>query len=303
MLLFCVLMMRRPLRAWRQRASRARRSLPMPRLVPRLHHAKASAGGDLEGCIERACLPITGGGWEDLLRGRHVPEEKTPADVVGADIHARLCKGVLDIACGLQELHRHGFLVNDLKPSNVLVYALDFVERGARKPCELATRRKWRWSCQCLKIADLGLSTDWYVDEFGVARAGPRIGTPLYMAPEVKFGLRTGDVLTKASDSWLWGATAAETLRLRLEPDDFDAKGCARAVADLAPYSLELRDLVERCLSESPNARPPIDEIISIARAGLHEALLLQAQALSARSASLSAASARSSAAPSSALQ
>ena len=146
-------------------------------------------------------------------------------------------------ACGgLAESHRLGVWHRDLKPSNL------FLCNGAD-------------GVASIKILDFGLAGS-SCEEDSIDDAGMVMGTPSYMPPEQFRGLAGTD---GRSDVWSLGATLFELLTGRLPFDGASLAVTAQAVLTEAPAQLQahelviptgLEELVRRCLSKDPGARP-----------------------------------------------
>ena len=149
------------------------------------------------------------------------------------------------LAEGVAHMHRCRVLHRDLKPANVFL-----TSRG------------------CAKIGDLGLGRLLPLGELLEARS--RVGTPLYMAPEVLRGEPQG----APADAWGLGCMLYELAAL-VSP--FKERGGTLqtlfervAVARYAPlgegWSRGLRELVTRLLNADPAARAGVDEACDTAQ-------------------------------------
>ncbi|MEP6653468.1 MAG: alpha/beta fold hydrolase [Myxococcales bacterium] len=136
---------------------------------------------------------------------------------IGPDIAIRITR---QIAGALAHAHAHGVVHRDVKPSNIL---LD----GAGNA----------------HLADFGIAD--LLDE----GAGPRGGTPTFMAPELLRGARSGP----ASDQYALGRTLLEML-----VGGSIAAATEAALRDLPRgLPISLRDVVARALAIDPPARFP----------------------------------------------
>lgn len=148
------------------------------------------------------------------------------------------------ICDAIQHMHERRILHRDLKPANIFL-TLDGT----------------------IKVGDLGLSRE--LSEHTI-QAHSKVGTPLYMSPEV---LR-GDGYDFKSDIWSLGCLLYELAMLK---SPFKSEGLKlyalfqkisqgdyQAVPD--SYSQNLRDLTHSLLQTKPEDRPDINEICDIAR-------------------------------------
>ena len=155
------------------------------------------------------------------------------------------------IAAALAAMHARGIVHRDLKPSNVLVDG------------------------DVVKVADFGIAslaaqppddamdaTVSLADRSPITRTGAFMGTPLYMAPELEHGAGRA---TSAADVFSLGVVAYELLagRLPFTAPPVIARLQGRGAAMTTPLAdvrsdlpPELVRLVDRCLLESPDARP-----------------------------------------------
>ncbi|MBC8353810.1 MAG: protein kinase [Planctomycetes bacterium] len=154
----------------------------------------------------------------------------------------RLYDGLKQLAIGLNELHRHGKLHSDIKPSNVLVTTEGRVV-----------------------LVDFGLVAEITRDEDGRL---PRMiqGTPHYMAPEQV----ACSALTAASDWYAVGVMLYEVLTGRLPFNDKSVKAMLRKriEAPLAPNKRkpgvpkELSDLCMAMLEIDASNRPSTIDVL-----------------------------------------
>jgi serine/threonine protein kinase len=110
----------------------------------------------------------------------------------------------------------------------------------------------------------------YFVPIIGVAKvmktglAHTQIGTPYYMSPEIW----RGRCYDKKSDIWSLGCLAYEIAMLRRPFEARDERSLAQKIFHgyFSPmdrgFSADLVDLVRMCLSQDPNHRPSIDEIM-----------------------------------------
>ncbi len=157
------------------------------------------------------------------------------------------------IAAGLRVLHEQGIVHRDLKPANVLL------ARG-------------EGGSTIAKIADFGIARLRREDtvsgddetvsanqaESSLTRTGMIIGTPAYMAPELAHGARDA---TPAADMFSFGvmlhelSTGAHPFK---QPAVYAAYigVAAERLAPERPPPAWCAELIERCLSADPTARP-----------------------------------------------
>ena len=137
-----------------------------------------------------------------------------------------------DTAEGLNYLHKHGIVHQDIKPDNIL-------------------------------IDDDG---NYVLTDFGISNQADTKnmnGTPAYMAPE-RFGKNS--VSTPESDIWSLGATVFEMITGDVPFGDNG--GMIQAAGEKMPTlpknfkSQKINDLLIRCLDENPQNRPTAEEII-----------------------------------------
>lgn len=137
-----------------------------------------------------------------------------------------------DVAAGLEYLHDHNIIHQDIKPDNVLVDD----------------------NCNFL-LTDFGISKQ--IGAF--TNEGPTGGTRAYMAPE-----RYDGVVSKETDVWSLGATAVEMLTG--EPPFGEHGGIAQAQGEgMQPINKrlqpEVKKLIESMLNANPNLRPTASQI------------------------------------------
>ena len=154
----------------------------------------------------------------------------------------RIVEYISQIAGALQHMHEKRIMHRDLKPANI------FIDNNTD-----------------LKIGDLGLSRQLSSQTF---EAFSRVGTPLYMSPEVL----QGKGYDWKSDVWSMGCIAYELCMLRspFRQDDKEnlslydlfqriTKGQFPPLND--KYSPELRGIVEGMLKLDPDQRLSIDMV------------------------------------------
>jgi serine/threonine protein kinase len=151
------------------------------------------------------------------------------------------------VADAVQHLHSKRILHRDLKPANVFLTLQGTV-----------------------KVGDLGLSR--LLSE-NTLEAHSKVGTPLYMSPEVL----KGRGYERSSDIWSLGCILYELALLKspFKEEGLNLYELFRRITDpnfqYPPisdiYSFELRDLVDGMLMRDPNARPDIDEVVIRANA------------------------------------
>ncbi|KAJ9505040.1 hypothetical protein QJQ45_020198, partial [Haematococcus lacustris] len=176
-----------------------------------------------------------------------------------------------DVAMAMAYLHGCNILHRDLKPDNVL---LQTTPQGVVAKVS-ATARKTRM----LLVADLGLGAIMRAGQ--THHSGERVGTQLYIAPEVLQGRTSpaGDVYSFGVLAWelLHGCTAWDRLlQITQEPQhlqslaphprlfdhDWRPQPDPAAAARAQPVVKGLRDLVDCCLQRQPNTRPSFKELL-----------------------------------------
>jgi eukaryotic-like serine/threonine-protein kinase len=139
---------------------------------------------------------------------------------------------ILQACAGLEHAHAAGLVHRDIKPQNLLVRDDD-----------------------TLKIVDFGIARP--VDGTQLTLAGTILGTAAYLAPEQALGER----VTAAADLYSLGAVTYELLSGR-PPYEFESlaelpvKQREGPPPSIEGVSLELQDVVRRCLAPDPADRP-----------------------------------------------
>jgi len=151
----------------------------------------------------------------------------------------------LQVARGMQHIHRHNIVHGDLTTRNVL---LQHDSSGLQRT-------------PIAKVSDFGLSVK--LDRCQNHISNHRAGTPLYMAPEVGLHGR----LSKASDVYSFGIILWELFHLSLPaPVSFSkVVACRKGPPRFSricpmPYAL----LCAVCLSPHPSDRPDFDQLVEI---------------------------------------
>ena len=180
-------------------------------------------------------LPPTG---YDIFQGQpylvmQYCENGSCSSMAGRADEQDVVKFLHDVAAGLEYLHDHDIIHQDIKPDNIL---LDD-------------------NCNFL-VTDFGISVASTGGEAGAAASG---GTRAYMAPE-SFKGTTG----KASDVWSLGATAVELLTGN--PPYGEHGGLLQAEGEPLPelpasLSPEVKGIILACLAEDPERRITASEI------------------------------------------
>ena len=155
------------------------------------------------------------------------------------------------IASAINHMHKKRTMHRDLKPANIFLTA-----KGV------------------IKIGDLGLGR--YLSE-ATMEAFTKVGTPLYMSPEM-LNSKKGGGYTWKSDIYSLGCVLYELAMLRApfkEPGMTFQELCKRVIRgdyeDLPKvFSREMRDLVDAMLSVDPDDRPELGEICAVS-SSMHE--------------------------------
>jgi serine/threonine-protein kinase len=158
---------------------------------------------------------------------------------------ARAARLGAQIAAGLAEAHRHGFVHRDVKPSNMLVYRS---KAGAER----------------LRILDFGVvgrSAD--SGDTQITGSGMLVGTPVYMAPEQA---RHPSEVTAAADVYALGVLLYEMISgappfESPKPIDLYIKHSVETPRPLPPCD-GLDVLVAWMLAKDPADRPPDADLV-----------------------------------------
>ncbi|MEO8183411.1 MAG: protein kinase [Deltaproteobacteria bacterium] len=222
---------------WLKQEFRALRGISHPNLV-RLHELFA----DDEQAFFTMDL-IDGVPFDQFVRGNGTPGSRRLAwqpTVLGQRAEESLRRLLIQLACGIEALHRAGKLHRDLKPANVLV------EPSGR-----------------LVILDFGLVLD---RNAGAActSAGGIAGTPGYMAPE----LFRWQAATEKSDWYSAGAMLYETLTGELPQPVLHASPARearhRAALAAAGVRADLQQLCSALLEPSAELRADTARVLEI---------------------------------------
>ncbi len=160
-------------------------------------------------------------------------------------------KYCMEISAGLRHMHDKRVLHRDLKPANIMLTTDNVV-----------------------KLADLGLSQSF---EKETRQAFGKIGTPLYMSPEVFSGRGYG----LKADIWSLGCVAYElcTLRSPFKPEKAGnveelfkkiKTGEYEEIPSTLNYSSDLKDFISKMLQVDAEKRPNMRQVNQMATIGYH---------------------------------
>lgn len=136
--------------------------------------------------------------------------------------------------------HRMDIVHRDIKPENILLSST----KDGRK---------------IVKLCDFGFSKD-VAD--GAART--RLGTPMYMAPEVMNNRPGGEYDGRQSDVWSCGVVLYVMLSGRYPPVGFASEGGTTSTFDAIPrVSAECHYILSRMLNPCPQKRAAVSEVMS----------------------------------------
>ncbi len=150
---------------------------------------------------------------------------------------ARRVQWLYELASGLEYAHRNGIVHRDVKPANLIVSR----DSGL------------------LRLLDFGIARD---DDSEHTMVGHVIGTPSYMSPEQV----TGGTVDARSDIFAFGLVAYELLSGTRAFQGQTSYETTRLIVEAEPESLAVRvpdvpatlvETVHRCLTKSPEDRPP----------------------------------------------
>ncbi|WP_031074872.1 serine/threonine-protein kinase, partial [Streptomyces sp. NRRL S-118] len=148
---------------------------------------------------------------------------------------------VAGIAEALQVIHAAGIVHRDLKPANVLLAA-----DGPR-------------------VIDFGIARA--ADATSLTGSGVTIGTPSFMSPEQAAGRK----VTAATDIFALGQVAAYAAMGSPAFGEGTSHGVLYRIVheepDLSGLPERLRELVTRCLTKDPDARPSVADILALCQA------------------------------------
>ena len=185
----------------------------------------------------------------------------------GDTLSTRLCEEsafalALDIAKGMAQMHRLGFIHGDLKGANVLVET----QKGAMPPEQ--------WVAKLADFGSVAAATTTSLTSFGAADEN---GTTPWYAPERRAGARPSyEVDVFAFGVVLWEMLSGKMPSRRYEVDT------AECVAEDAPRFL--KDLMTLAARQEPSERPTFDAIVHMCteRGGRwRESLVAEIEALS----------------------
>ena len=160
---------------------------------------------------------------------------------------SRFRNSFVQIADALRHMHSKRTMHRDLKPANIFLS-----------------------SDGTVKVGDLGLGR--FLSE-ATLEAFTKVGTPLYMSPELLAGNK-GKGYGFSSDVYSLGCILYELAKLRApfkEPGMTFKALCERVLTgdyEALPelFSDELRELVDGMLATEPSMRPSLDEIVHVSK-------------------------------------
>jgi serine/threonine protein kinase len=181
----------------------------------------------------------------ELLRG------ETLCDAINQGIMEtyRACRLSSQLAKGIHAAHENGLIHRDIKPENIHI-----IENHL--------------GMEQIKIIDFGISKSFSSQEEDLTRPGITLGTPEYIAPE----LLLGEDATPAADIYSFGAVLYEMIS---GAPPFNAyhtetliqdkiQGNRKSIFELRPeLPVDLKILIESCLSLNPRERPSSLKVIS----------------------------------------
>ncbi|MCX5140512.1 serine/threonine-protein kinase [Streptomyces sp. NBC_00338] len=204
----------------------------------------------VQGLFTAPVIDADTNGAQPWLATAYVPGPSL-ADAVAA--HGALpVEAVLLLIAGMAEalhvIHGAGIVHRDLKPSNVLLAA-----DGPR-------------------VIDFGIA--YAADATSLTGSGVTIGTPSFMAPEQAAGRR----VTPATDIFALGQVAAYAATGSPAFGEGTSHGVLYRIVheepDLSGVPERLMELVGRCLSKDPEARPSVAEVITLCQTANAETVL-----------------------------
>lgn len=216
---------------------------------------------------------------------RQALDSKVLAQADGQPNMVALLRLALDVARGLQHLHKKNIIHGDLTPSNVLLRqdarpapaSGDAAGGSGGGPVKAAATLVTGRQLLVAKLADFGLSVKMKETETSVDNM--RRGTPFYASPEV----RQHGSLTKASDVYAFGVILWELFcqqacyqRVRGSKNFTHASGYPLLPAHCPPPYAQL---TAACMSRAPEQRPSIAVVYNTLQEMLAVAVgLLQGQ-------------------------
>jgi len=159
----------------------------------------------------------------ELLAGHNLRQAVAREGPISA---ARAIHIVTQTARSLAEAHTHGIIHRDVKPENIIL-------------CELGGERDF------VKVIDFGIAHLRTADGEGLTRTGIAIGTPAFMAPEV----RAGAAPEETADIYALGGVLAFLLTGHDPPTNHVGP------VSIAGIDEALAPIVDRALTPQPAAR------------------------------------------------
>ncbi|CAJ1965710.1 unnamed protein product [Cylindrotheca closterium] len=159
-----------------------------------------------------------------------------------SSIQHEKCQHILSLARALEHLHGYHILHRDIKAANI-----GFDSNGT------------------LKIFDFDLARVLPLGRHQLFQLTANVGSPRYMAPEVK----RGDKYNLTADVFSFGVLVYQifTLKKFRSPETMDCNWEATNKSIPFGFSADLRNLLQQCLLEKNTVRPHMDQVRSMLQA------------------------------------